>query len=287
MVWSRMAKGASSTHQVPRYNESPSASANSISFCRTDTLPDGASSSGVIIASAFLASRSRISALTGPCPVADIDSERLEREAERLRSSGAQVEAVVTDVGDPDAVQALAERTMRRFGAVHLICNNAGILRHGRVWELPLSDWDAVLRVDLLGVIYGIRSFVPLLLASGEEGHVVNVASMASVVPVPGIGPYNVSKHGVLALSETLQAELAQMGASVGVSVVMPGRVATRIGQGQGPSALAPTEPGVIEPAEVGRQVVRAVRHDRLYVFTHPERIAEARARFAGITDPQ
>jgi NAD(P)-dependent dehydrogenase (short-subunit alcohol dehydrogenase family) len=225
--------------------------------------------------------------------LADIDRQRLEQEAERLRSSGSHVEAVVTDVGDPDAVQALAERTMRRFGAVHLICNNAGILRHGRVWELPLSDWDAVLRVDLLGVIYGIRSFVPLLLASGEEGHVVNVASMASVVPVPGIGPYNVSKHGVLALSETLQAELAQMGASVGVSVVMPGRVATRIGQGQGngqgqgPSALAPTEPGVIEPAEVGRQVVRAVRHDRLYVFTHPERIAEARARFAGITDPQ
>jgi NAD(P)-dependent dehydrogenase (short-subunit alcohol dehydrogenase family) len=219
--------------------------------------------------------------------LADIDRQRLEQEAERLRSSGSQVEAVVTDVGDPDAVQALAETTMRRFGAVHLICNNAGILRHGRVWELSLSDWEAVLRVDLLGVIYGIRTFVPLLLASGEEGHVINVASMASVVPVPGIGPYNVSKHGVLALSETLQAELVQMGASVGVSVVMPGRVATRIGQGQGNSALVPTEPGVIEPDEVGRQVVQAVRHDRLYVFTHPERIAEARARFAGITDPQ
>ena len=162
--------------------------------------------------------------------LADIDGQRLEQEAERLRSSGSHVEAVVTDVGDPDAVQALAERTMTRFGAVHLICNNAGILRHGRVWELSLGDWDAVLRVDLMGVVYGIRSFVPLLLASGEEGHVINIASMAAVVPVPGIGPYNVSKHGVLALSETLQAELVQMGASVGVSVVMPGRVASRIG---------------------------------------------------------
>jgi NAD(P)-dependent dehydrogenase (short-subunit alcohol dehydrogenase family) len=218
--------------------------------------------------------------------LADIDSDRLEREAERLHSSGAQVEAVVTDVGDPDAVQALAKLTINRFGTVHLLCNNAGILRGGRVWELPLSDWEAVLRVDLMGVIYGLRSFVPLLLASGEEGHVVNVASMASVVPVPGIGPYNVSKHGVLALSETLHAELTQMGASIGVSVVMPGRVATRIGQGQDSSAPTPTEPGVIEPAEVGRQVVEAVRQGRLYVFTHPERIAEARERFARITDP-
>jgi len=218
--------------------------------------------------------------------LADIDSERLEREAERLRSSGAQVEAVVTDVGDPDAVQTLAERTISRFGTVHLICNNAGILRGGRVWELSLHDWDAVLRVDLMGVIYGLRSFVPLLLASGEEGHVVTIASMASVVPVPGISPYNVAKHGVLALSETLHDELAQMGASVGVSVVMPGRVASRIGRGPGSSPLASTAPGVIEPAEVGRQVVEAVRQGRLYVFTHPERIAEARERFARITDP-
>ena len=160
------------------------------------------------------------------------------------------------------------------------------------MWELSLNDWDAVLRVDLMGVIYGLRSFVPLLLASGEEGHVVNVASMASVVPVPGISPYNVSKHGVLALSETLHAELTQMGASIGVSVVMPGRVATRIGQGQSSAESAPTEPGVtepgvIEPAEVGRQVVEAVRQGRLYVFTHPERIAEARERFARITDPR
>lgn len=224
--------------------------------------------------------------------LADIDSERLERQAERLRSSGTHVEAVVTDVGDPDAVQALAERTISRFGAVHLLCNNAGIVRGGRAWELSLNDWDAVLRVDLMGVIYGLRSFVPLLLASGDKGHVVNVASMASVVPVPGISPYNVSKHGVLALSETLHAELTQMGASVGVSVVMPGRVATRIGQGQNsagpaPGEPGPTEPGVIEPAEVGRQVVEAVRQERLYVFTHPERIAEARERFARITDPQ
>jgi NAD(P)-dependent dehydrogenase (short-subunit alcohol dehydrogenase family) len=221
--------------------------------------------------------------------LADIDGERLEREAERLRAAGSQVEAVCTDVGDPDAVQALAERSITRFGAVHLICNNAGILRSGRAWELSLSDWDAVLRVDLMGVVYGLRSFVPLLLASGEEGHVVNVASMASVVPVPGIGPYNVAKHGVLALSETLQAELVQMGAPIGVSVVMPGRVASRIGQGQrqgeGSAALAPTAPGVIEPAEVGRQAVAAVRQNRLYVFTHPERIAEARERFARITD--
>ena len=207
--------------------------------------------------------------------LADIDSEGLEREAERLRSSGSQVEAVLTDVGDPDAVQALAERTISRFGAVHLLCNNAGILRGGRVWELSLNDWDAVLRVDLMGVIYGLRSFVPLLLASGEEGHVVNVA-------LHGVGRTG-ARHQPLQRVETRRAGAERNAArrtgsdgcvSRGERRHAGGRVATRIGQGPGSSTLAPTEPGVIEPAEVGRQVVEAVRQGRLYVFTHPERIA-------------
>ena len=96
-------------------------------------------------------------------------------------------------------VETLADETLQRFEAVHLICNNAGIMRSGRVWELTLDDWEAVLGVNLMGVLHGIRTFVPRILELGTEGHVVNVASMAAVVPVPGIGPYNVAKHGVLA----------------------------------------------------------------------------------------
>jgi NAD(P)-dependent dehydrogenase (short-subunit alcohol dehydrogenase family) len=242
-----------------------------------------ASGIGLGIAEAFAAEGMRL-------VLADVDRDRLEREAERLRSTGSEVAAVVTDVGDAAAVQALANGTMARFGAVHVVCNNAGIIRPGRTWELPLEDWDAVLRVNLLGVVHGVHSFVPLLLASGEEGHVVNVASMAAVVPVPGIGPYNVSKHGVLALSEVLHAELQAAGAPVGVSIVMPGRVRSRLGRPPGSPDAAepsgPTEPGVIEPAEVGRHVVDAVRHGRLHVFTHPDRVEEVRARFARITGP-
>jgi NAD(P)-dependent dehydrogenase (short-subunit alcohol dehydrogenase family) len=203
---------------------------------------------------------------------------------------------VVTDVGDADAVDDLARATIDRFGTVHVVCNNAGIIRAGRTWELPLDDWERVLRVNLLGVVHGVRSFVPRMLDAGEEGHVVNVASMAAVVPVPWIGPYNVAKHGVLALSETLQAELAAAGAPIGVTVVMPGRVRTRLGLpadeheeadigGADDEPAGEPEPGVMEPAEVGRQVVDSVRDRRLHLFTHRERIAEVRARFARITD--
>jgi NAD(P)-dependent dehydrogenase (short-subunit alcohol dehydrogenase family) len=239
---------------------------------------------GLGIAEAFAAVGMRL-------VLADIDGDRLAVQAARLQAAGSQVEAVVTDVGDPGEVQSLAERTMARFGAVHIICNNAGILRGGRTWELTLDDWDAVLRVDLMGVLYGIRSFVPLLLASGDEGHVVIVASMAAVVPVAGIAPYNVAKHGVLALGEVLQAELLATGAPVGVSVIMPGRVATHLGRardiGAGRSSSSPIEPEFIDAAEVGRQVVEAVRQDRLFAFTHPDRMDEVRARFNRIIDPR
>jgi NAD(P)-dependent dehydrogenase (short-subunit alcohol dehydrogenase family) len=250
---------------------------------RVAVITGAASGIGLGIAKSFAAEGMRL-------VLADIDGERLESEAQRLRSGGSEVEAVVADVGDPKAVQALADKTMARFGVVHIICNNAGVIRGGRTWELSLDDWDAVLRVNLLGVIHGVHSFVPLLLASGEEGHVINVASMAAVVPVLGISPYNVSKHGVLALSEVLHAELLETGAPVGVSIVMPGRVRTRLGGPKDSAADSElpgsTEPGVLESADVARHVVDAVREGRLYVFTHPERVDDARSRFARITEP-
>jgi NAD(P)-dependent dehydrogenase (short-subunit alcohol dehydrogenase family) len=249
---------------------------------RVAVVTGAASGIGLGIAEAFVAQGMMVM-------LADVDEPRLAREEQRLAASGATVAASVVDVGDSSQVDALAAAVLARFGGIHVVCNNAGIIRPGRTWELPLADWEAVLRVNLLGVVHGVRTFVPLLLAGGEPGHVVNVASMAAVVPVPGIGPYNVAKHGVLALSEVLQAELAAAGAPIGVTVVMPGRVRTRLGgrpetPDSEPSLVAPLQPGEIDGAEVGAQVVDAIRHDRLYLFTQPDRVAEAVARFARIT---
>jgi NAD(P)-dependent dehydrogenase (short-subunit alcohol dehydrogenase family) len=217
--------------------------------------------------------------------LADVDAMRLEREVAALGDDRAA--GCVCDVGDPDAVEHLADEAERRFGAVDVICNNAGIIRSGRVWELTLPDWEAVLRVNLMGVLHGVRTFVTRMVAAGTEGHVVNVASMAAVVPVPGIGPYNVAKHGVLALSETLAMELEAAGAPIGVTVVMPGRVPSRLGRPpEAPDEPQPAtlDPDMIPPQEVGRMVVDAVRGAQLHLFTHPERIAQVEARFARIT---
>jgi len=233
---------------------------------------------GLGIAEAFLDRGMRVM-------LADLDGARLSVEERRLAGGGAPVASKVTDVTDAAQVDALAAAALDRFGTVHVVCNNAGIIRPGRSWELPLGDWQAVLAVNLYGVINGVRTFVPLLLDSGHEGHVVNVASMAAVVPVAGIAPYNVSKHGVLALSETLQAELVAAGAPIGVTVVMPGRVPTRLGF---PAGTPGPEPGVLGPGElgsrrVGELVAQAVNRSQLYLFTHPDRVDDARARFARI----
>lgn len=218
--------------------------------------------------------------------MSDLPSPQLEASAARLAESGGEVVAIGCDVSDPEAVAALAAATIDAFGDVNLLCNNAGVMAGGRTWELSLGDWHRVLDVNLWGAIHGIRSFVPLLLESAHGGHVVNVASMAAVMAVPGIAPYNVSKHGVLALSETLRADLVAAGADIGVTVVLPGRVATGLGQPPGtdpPSAARAGEEGVLSPETVGRQVMGAVKEDRLFLFTHPDRLGGVQARFAAI----
>lgn len=247
---------------------------------RVAVVTGAASGIGLGIAKAFAGEGMRL-------VLADVDGPRLDREAAALVDAGHEVETRVTDVGDPFQVQALADAAVARFGAVNVICNNAGVVSQGTTWETSLADWDRVLRVNLMGVIHGVRAFVPLLLQNGEEGHVVNVASMAAVVPVPGIAPYNVSKHGVLALSETMHMELAAAGAPIGVTVVMPGRVRTRLGLQPGDDELPPDvaepSPDVIEPEVVGAQVVAAMREGRLHLFTH-DRMDAVVKRFARIT---
>jgi NAD(P)-dependent dehydrogenase (short-subunit alcohol dehydrogenase family) len=193
---------------------------------------------------------------------------------------------MVCDVSDPAQVQGLAENTVGRFGRVDLLCNNAGVVWGGRTWKISLDEWNRVLSVNLWGAIHAVHSFVPLLIENADGGHVVNVASLAAVTPVPGIAPYNVSKYGLLALSETLQADLRQAGSTVGVTVVMPGRVATGIGLPSGapvPEIDPNDEPGIMTPETVAEQIMGAVEDEALYLFTHPDRMRRVEERFTAI----
>ena len=221
--------------------------------------------------------------------MADIEEPALMEAAEVLMGRGGVVLPVPTDVSRPEQVDSLRDRALETFGAVHVLCNNAGVAGLGRpLWDVTPGEWGWVLGVNLWGVINGIRSFLPAL-REQDAAHVVNTASVAGLVA--GIlGPYSVTKHGVVALSEALYFQLLQHGASVGVSVLCPGWVKTRILDSDrnrpadlGPPAeLEPTQAAVrevgrqrvesgIEPAEVAAQVVDAIRSGRFYVLTHPE----------------
>ena len=175
----------------------------------------------------------------------------------RASSTGAEIETLAVDVSDPDAVEAAATHAVERFGALHIAVNNAGVVNRGLSWELSLDEWHRVLDVNLWGVIHGVRAFVPKILETGQPGHVVNVASMAAVLPQDRLGPYTVAKHGVLGLSDVLRAEFVATDAPIGVSVVFPGRIRT----GMNPI-------GSVEPSTVALNVMDAIRRQRSYVFT-------------------
>jgi NAD(P)-dependent dehydrogenase (short-subunit alcohol dehydrogenase family) len=202
--------------------------------------------------------------------MADLDGDQLRTHAARLSDQGAEIHAVTADVRDPDAVEHLGATAVERFGTLNVAVNNAGVVNGGYSWEIPLEEWHRVIDVDLWGVIHGIRSFVPRILAAGEEGHVVNTASMAAVLSLGRLGPYTVAKHGVLGLSDVLRAELASLDAPVGVSVVLPGMIRT----GMNPV-------GTVSAAAVAANVVDAIRRGRRYVFTddHSTREVEDRLR--------
>jgi len=221
--------------------------------------------------------------------LADVEESKLAEATEALVKTGAAAIGVRTDVAKAAEVDALARRAVEAFGAVHVLCNNAGVGSGGLAWEVPAADWEWTLGVNLCGVIHGIRAFVPAMIAQGE-GHVVNTASIAGVLSVAGLAPYCVSKHGVVTLSECLHHDLtvAAKGA-VKVTVVCPGWVRTGIaeatrnrpeGEHRAPpsphdeamaKALREAVAGGIPPEDVAEAVHDAVVNERFYVFTHPK----------------
>jgi NAD(P)-dependent dehydrogenase (short-subunit alcohol dehydrogenase family) len=232
---------------------------------RVAVVTGAASGIGLAVSEAFLANGMRV-------VLADLNAGLLGEQVERLRDEGGDVHGVVVDVTDPDSVDALGAAVIDRYGTLNVAVNNAGIVVTGNSWEIPLDDWHRVVNVDLWGVIHGIRTFVPLLLESGEEGHVVNTGSMASVIALPQLGPYTASKQGVLGLCDVLRAEMRSLGAPIGVSVVMPGAINT----GMNPF-------GTHAASTVAANVVDAILRDRAYVFTDNDSIAESQARLTAI----
>lgn len=243
--------------------------------------------------------------------VADIESAPLaavERELQRL---GAPALAVVADVSQAAQVEALAQATMERFGRVDLLVNNAGVGAGGTIWESSVEDWAWVLGINLWGVIHGLRSFVPLMLAQGTEGHIVNTASMAGMVSFHPSAPYHVSKHAVVALTEQLMISLKLQGAPIGVSALCPGMVRTRIleaernrpGRAGGTEAtnaardlllgraanpklaamMAQALAAEITPEEVAERTFAAIRAGEFYILTHPEIAQPVRDRATAI----
>jgi NAD(P)-dependent dehydrogenase (short-subunit alcohol dehydrogenase family) len=229
----------------------------------------------------------------------DIEEGPLKAAVDDLNGTGAEALGVVTDVSDRASVEALRHAALDRFGAVHLVHNNAGIGLGGPIWEVTEEDWRWILGVNLWGVIHGVATFTPLLLEQGE-GHIVNTASIAGLIVAPFLGPYNATKQAVVAISETLYKDLQAVGAPVGVSVLCPGFVQTRIAESErnrpgwapdreveGAAELRGVVQGLvdggIEPTTVADRVIDAVRTDTFYILTHPELDIAITTRFDDI----
>jgi len=235
--------------------------------------------------------------------LADVEEGPLRAAVAELGAGGAAVLGVPTDVSDGAQVDALARQVVDAFGPVHLLCNNAGVGGGGLIAELGEADWAWVLGVNLWGVIHGLRAFLPGMLAHGQPAHVVNTASVLGLITAPFTGPYAASKFAVEAITETLFHELAMTGSPVGVSVLCPGWVRTRIAESDRnrPAGMAPRSgplrDGLAEvvshgmpPELVARAVLEAVRERRFYVLTHPEITVNIEARLRGIvsgTNPE
>jgi NAD(P)-dependent dehydrogenase (short-subunit alcohol dehydrogenase family) len=232
--------------------------------------------------------------------LADIDARALALAERDLAASGIDVAGSETDVSQHEDVDALVRFVLQRFSAVHVLCNNAGVAIGGRLWEHPLEDWEWLMGVNTWGVVHGIRSFVPVMLAQGDDCHIVNTASAAGLEATPYLGIYSATKYAVVAMSEALQQELVQSGARVGVSVLCPGVVNTRIADSERNrpdrlgNAVHSSSPDLqpsrqafqaalacgMAPEQVADAVVDAIKTSRFYVLTHNETEARVRARF-------
>ena len=229
----------------------------------------------------------------------DIEEGPLARAVDDLAAAGAEAIGVRTDVADRASVEALRDRALDRFGAVHLVHNNAGIGLGGPIWEVTEEDWRWILGVNLWGVIHGVATFTPLLLEQGE-GHIVNTASVAGLIVAPFLGPYNATKQAVVAMTETLFKDLQTIAAPVGVSVLCPGFVQTRIaesdrnrpewapdrdtmGAAEVQGVVQNLVDGGIAPATVADRVIDAVRTNTFYILTHPELDIAITTRFDDI----
>ena len=207
--------------------------------------------------------------------IGDIEAGLLRKAADDLGAVG-----ILTDVSDLDSVRALARSATERFGTVHVVCNNAGVGPLAAIADLTMADWHWIIGVNLYGVIHGVQTFLPVLQANEDGGHIVNTASMAGLVAPPRLGAYSVTKFGVVALTEVLAAELAQTGSKVGVSVLCPGVVRTNIGTSSRNRPAHLAGGGLkdvdiarednplyrwISPQEAGGAAVRAIKRGDLY----------------------
>jgi NAD(P)-dependent dehydrogenase (short-subunit alcohol dehydrogenase family) len=234
--------------------------------------------------------------------LADIESDALSGAVTSLHNVGPAVRGVICDVADAASVDAAAEETIEAFGNVHVVCNNAGVAAAGGIDNISLDNWRWVLDVNLMGVLHGIRAFLPHIRGHGEGGHFVNTASMAGMNGGLGFSPYVASKFAVVGMSEGLAEQLKPHG--IGVSVLCPSFVRTRIHEsgrnrparygetqtfdpgspaGQMLAFIAASIAAGLEPADVAAKVLAAIREDQLYIFTHPDMRGAVDERFAAI----
>lgn len=230
--------------------------------------------------------------------LADIDVERLGAVEARLSESGGAVAAIKCDSAVEAEIESLAQFTLDQFGGAHVLCNNAGIAGIGDPWAGPISLWRRVIDIDLYGVVYGIRAFLPIMTDQGE-GHIINTASMAGLVAMPGATPYNAAKHAVVAISESLYLELKATGSPVEVSVLCPGWVRTRLMVDEPTEVTNPMatltgnivrqafEAEGMDPAHVADQVADAIAANQFWILTHESgrKMAVERMRRASLQE--
>lgn len=238
----------------------------------------GASGIGLAMARRFASEGARLALL-------DVARPALDAVADDLRRGGADVLTLDCDVSDPAEVDQAGRQVVDHYGSVNVVCNNAGVIVMGRVWEVSQADWERIFSVNFWGVVHGVRTFVPLILAGGQPGYVVNTASMAGVTSLPTLGPYCATKHAVVALSEVLHHDLAAEGADIGVSVLCPGLVATHLGQEDKLAGGLISGPNVKSADEVAEDVRRAMADRRFYIFTHEGSERQVEARMRSIVD--